>query len=269
MFIVHGKQRTERTEGYVADFCSLCRAESAFRLVRVGLAAHLYGISAGAGELTGYTRVCLRCGIETWTDRERYSAVQKTFTTVDLQSSIRLGQLIQQTQPGLRSRLAERFGIEDQIRRNPQALDHRMRHALIKEPFTQVAYVFDKRFEATHIDLPLFATAVAGIAATIAAPVAAHDFLGADAVPRVFLVVLLLALTAILVQALRVKSRYLSKRIFPTLATALKPLAPKPQEIDAALLELRKEKLAIAKHIRTPALMAFWVVTNKRQPVIS
>ncbi len=269
MFIVHGKQRTERIEGFVADFCSLCRRESAFRLVRVGTVLHWYGISAGAGGLVGYTRVCLNCRIETWTDRNRYSAAQKAFTLIDLQSSVRLGQLIQQTQPGLRSRLAERLDIEDQIRRNPQALDHRLRQALIKEPFTQITYVFDKRFESTHIDLPLFATAVAGIAATIATPVAAHDFLGADAAPRAFLVVLLLALTAILIQALRVKSRYLRNRIFPTLALALKPLAPKPEEIDAALLELRKEKLAIAKHIKTPALMALWVVTSKRQQVIS
>jgi hypothetical protein len=269
MLIIHGKRRTERREGFVADFCPLCRRESAFRLVRVGLVSHLYGISIGQGELQGHTRVCLGCEVETWTERDRYAAVQKSFTTAELASSIRMQQLIQQTQPELRTRRAERLEIEEQVRRNPLAIEFKLRQELIKEPFSQLAYGFEKRFESAVVDLPLLGTFVAGMALIIAAIAYADRIAGPEHAPALMLSVLLAVLVAILVQALQVKPRHVRRRLFPVLALALKPLAPKPQEVEAALRELRQQKLAIARHIKVPALMSSGLDATRRSQVIS
>jgi len=60
-FIVWGKKRVTRNLGYVADFCPLCREPKPFLLQRIGMAGHVYYISAGEGELVGFHRTCQTC----------------------------------------------------------------------------------------------------------------------------------------------------------------------------------------------------------------
>jgi hypothetical protein len=77
MFIVWGSRRTERILGYVADFCPVCREARAFRLVRVGLASHVYYISFGAGRHVGHVIRCEECGSSFDTDATRYATFEK------------------------------------------------------------------------------------------------------------------------------------------------------------------------------------------------
>ena len=62
MFFYGGTRRTEKSLGYVADFCCNCRAPRACRISRVGMADHAYGISLGSQGVTGHTATCDACG---------------------------------------------------------------------------------------------------------------------------------------------------------------------------------------------------------------
>jgi len=257
MLIIHGQRRTERMEGFVADFCLICRRESAFKLVRIGQVSHLYGVSIGAGKLQGHTRRCLRCDIECWTDRKRYLATAKQFSRADLDVSIRMGQLIQQTIPALRSTMAERMDIEEQIRRGPLSLEPSLRRFLIKEPFQALEYAVSKRFESIHIDLPLLWTVLIGIAAVVAAGMLSFAWSQDQGIASIAIVVAIaVAVIVITIQGQLVKGRYLRARIYPLLSSALKLLTVSPPEVHAAIAELRLEGLALASRIKPAQLFA-------------
>lgn len=265
MLLIYGTRRTERNVGFVADFCPICRQPSAFKLRRIGSVSHLYGVSLGAGKLVGFTRICLRCQIETWTNRDNYPALCPQFTAAEIQSSVRMSQLMTQTMPSLHTHYAERLALETEIRRNPLTLDALQRRSLLKDPVFALGHGFDKHFEGTVLDAACGLTLLVGILLSMAAAMLTGQLLADDELGMLIVLgVATLSLLAVAVQVFRVKGRYIRNRIYPLLAATLKPLQPTAREIDSAFAELRQVDLPLAKLIRTPALIARLIVVPKK-----
>ena len=93
MFIVWGKKTVYRKVGHVADFCPICRQARCFTLKRVGMAGHIYYLSAGQGELVGFERTCASCSTSVAAQPERYIAFAKKPASIE--------ELKQTTFPGL------------------------------------------------------------------------------------------------------------------------------------------------------------------------
>src|SRR6266581_5496821 len=128
MFIVWGKKRVERKQGIVADFCPICREVRAFQLIRVGLATHVYYVSAGEGKLAGHMIRCNECGVELAVDPTRYATTQKD-------PRVGLEALIRDTFPRLRESYAERLELETRIKRTRSALSADQHKQFLIEPF--------------------------------------------------------------------------------------------------------------------------------------
>jgi hypothetical protein len=143
--IVWGTKKVYRHLGYVADFCPICTGSRPFSLERVGMAGHLYYISAGEGRLAGYQLNCLDCNVLLNGEPEQYAA----FAT----RPEPLPTLIKQTFPTLAEARHNRFAIEHQIRTDLASLSADTRRALLMEPFTLLSPKVVKRFAQTHFEM--------------------------------------------------------------------------------------------------------------------
>jgi hypothetical protein len=272
MMFIHGRKEVERGEGFVADFCVICRRLSAFRLIRIGSATHVYGVALGAGDLVNYTKKCLRCAVESRTDREAYSAIAPSFNEAELASSIRIAQLLAQTQPKQGRAIAERQEIEDQVRRDPQALSPSVRRALIREPFLHLSYDVDRALARRPVDRPLMATIAAGVLVMLLVGMVLASFTDEARrawTPLLFGGSLAAVAIAIAAQAALVKARHLTRRVYPLLNDVLKPLAPTPQELATVLNELRAAGWPLALRLRAERLIGRDASSARRPPVIS
>ena len=78
MFIIWGQKKTEKSIGYAADFCSMCREVRSIRVFRLGSAAHVYGLSVGGGGLVGYSARCQSCSYAMEVDATGYQSLAKS-----------------------------------------------------------------------------------------------------------------------------------------------------------------------------------------------
>jgi len=128
MFIVWGRKAVRRSLGHVADFCPMCLAERSFKLARVGMAGHVYYVTAGEGTLVGFERTCGECQCVSATDRQRYQDVSKRPQPLET--------LIRETFPRLREVYADALAIAQRAREAPAQLSAQERMALIRAPFS-------------------------------------------------------------------------------------------------------------------------------------
>lgn len=260
MMIIHGTRRTERTLGYVADFCAMCRKPTPQRLIRIGVVSHVYGISFGQGKLAGHDGECLVCRTRSATEPERYRTPAPRFDAGEIGSAVRMQQLEAQTFPQLRERHRKRLEIEETVRREPERIDPATRRGLIMEPFVLLAPRLEQRIERTHFDLPLALTALAALLVTLGALVVTDQFGGPDAadiMPMVGAATALVGIVAVVVQAKLAHRRFVRRVILPQALAALQPLRASAAEIEAALAVLRKDGSAIARRISSRDLAAF------------
>ena len=127
MLIVWGRKRKERTVGFAADFCPVCRQIQPVRVTRVGMVGHVYYISFGEGTLVGYQAKCNVCSLVFGTNPIKY---QQTV----LKAPTDIKELIQTTFPKIHEVYAERLSLEEQLRLHPNALSVEQREALVLEP---------------------------------------------------------------------------------------------------------------------------------------
>jgi hypothetical protein len=128
MIFFWGKKRVERRQGYVADFCPICRAIQPVKLLRIGMVWHFYFIPLGASSLVGFYTECNSCKVHQLVDAERYAGVCKNKHT-DLES------LIQQTFPNIQVAYSERLAAEAQLANIAPGMTPEHRRAWIIEPF--------------------------------------------------------------------------------------------------------------------------------------
>lgn len=257
MFIFWGRKLVYRKQGYVADFCPICREPRAFQLKRVGSASHVYNISFGEGQLVGYERTCQTCRTSMKAEPSTYASVAKTCAA--------LPELQAQTFPNLPTVLRVRLALEDQVRNAPESLTPEDRRALILNPFLVLSPKVERRFSVTRFDAKAGLSILAAIALMILGPILVIAVApeAKDASDISIPLFIALAVALVVWQVIAGGRRYMLREIVPVLARTLAPLSPTRAEIDAALQELRQAKHKIARKLRVDDLLAHQELAGK------
>ena len=244
MFIIWGKKHVTRRLGYVADFCPICRDLRLFKLKRLGLAGHIYYVSFGEGELIGHIRTCAVCDVDLNARPENYKSVHDEKLPAEV--------LAQRTFPNWKQAYAGRLQLEHDLRTGGKVTPEE-RRALIREPFLLLAPKVEERFGATHLDWPTAgATAATFFLLALAASFASlYPAAGAEIWAAAWIV----GIGAIGVQVYRISGRFFRQKVFPVLVPALRPLRPKPEELEAALQEMKTHGHKIGKKLKLKALL--------------
>lgn len=247
MFIVWGRKIVRRKLGQVADFCPICRKTTAFTLVRVGSAGHVYYISSGEGELVGHERACTECGTTLRAEPATYAGVGKARTP--------LAELVAQTYPGIDDARSERFALEARIAGDLQSLSADERGALIREPFMVLSGKVEEHFSTTHLDKEMLLAIVAALVLLVVGPASLHGLMPEEE-GTLFLVFGLIGLALVVWQGIQSGQRFMRKAILPQLARALHPLRPTQGELDEVRSALRTHGHKLGRRLRTEDLMA-------------
>lgn len=247
MFIVWGRKLVYRKQGYVADFCPICRGPSAFELKRVGSAGHVYYVSVGEGQLVGYERTCQTCRTPLKAEPSTYASVAK--------APAALPELQAQTYPNLGTALSDRLALEERVRTAPASLTADERQALIRSPFLILSPRVEQRFKRTELDGKAWLTVLAVIALMILGPILTV-VIAPDSAETAVPVFIALGIALVVWQVIAGGRRFMKREIAPVLAKTLSPLAPTRAEVDATLQELRQAKHQIGRRLRADDLLA-------------
>jgi len=119
---VWGTKVTRSQRGWVADFCPLCRGLRPCRLLKVGLANHIWYLPLGSGRFVGNEIACGVCDSVFETEGSRYASVSDDLVGVD--------ELVRRTLPSDRR-------VEELIARETRLAEHRLqpdeRVAMLRE----------------------------------------------------------------------------------------------------------------------------------------
>jgi len=249
MIFIWGKKLVYRQFGYVGDFCPICRVPRQFLVRRVGLAGHVYYISAGEGDLVGHERICQECDTAIDADPATYAAFSK--------ERLPLAQLLPKTYPNFAVALKERLALEEKVRDTPAFLSAQERARLIQLPFVLLSPKVEARLAKTSLDWPSGLTLFGTVFLTPVAIGLTRAAMPAS-VPEEYSVIAVLLLAAGLViwQVSGVGRRFVKKRIVPTLAQTLRPLKPTDSELQAVIAELKKHKHKLGSRLRLADLTA-------------
>ena len=141
-WVFWGKKKTEKQLGYAADFCPICRRISAFRINRVGVAAHVYYVALDDGQFVGHSQQCVTCMTNFNSNPNRFDCLADT-----PDGSVEL--LAEATFPSIDQVFAERLALEERIARDPHALDPELRSSVLMEGFNLAASYFENRAPET------------------------------------------------------------------------------------------------------------------------
>jgi hypothetical protein len=248
MWIVWGRRKTRRRQGYVADFCCICRAPRAFVLERIGSARHVYFVSAGQGDLVGFLRTCTDCGT-------LFPAKQETYTGI-AKKALAIGELRKSTYSNFDTALRGRLELEKRIVDAPQSLTAKDRHALIKEPFVALSANVAQRFASGNIDLGIGLSVLGALALVIfGTPTVGKLFRNAPV--GVLLLPAAAGIGLVAWQGLSSGRRFMKCKIYPMLARSLEVLGPNARELQAVLTELKQANLKIASKAKLSDLATF------------
>lgn len=248
MFIVWGKKHVRKNIGYAADFCPICRAPQAFRLVRVGLAGHVYYITSGDGELLSHERECLQCNTLFNADPAWYHTLSQKWQS--------LAELIKTTFPNLSEVYKDRLELAEKIIKTPALLTPQERASMIRIPFHLLSPLVERRMAQTHIDLGISLALVGSIFFISIVPVLLMKILPFDE-GLIFLACAITALLGIGWQVLTAGNRYVKRRIIPVLGPSLKPLRPTESELKTALAELKADRQKMATRLNIADLQKY------------
>jgi Zn-finger nucleic acid-binding protein len=243
MLFVWGTKRVEKKQGLVADFCPICRGLSAFQLIRVGLASHVYYLSFGEGRLAGYMIRCTNCGVSLSTQPTRYQ-------TVDKSSEPQLETLIRDTFPRLREVYAERLELEARIKRSRSALTGEQHKQFLMEPFGLLNSLVEARFgRSTEMDKPAGIGCLATTVLVIALIVVSFRFNGPaqDKILIAILAVGVIGMIYTFIQMHLAPGRFFRSKIMPQLITALRPLEPTRDDLAACIERCKTLGMKIGK----------------------
>lgn len=256
MFIIWGTRRTERKLGFVADFCPICREIRAFRLVRIGLASHIYYISFGMGKLVDHHIRCHECGLALSVDPLRYAVIEK--------DPFALERLIEVTFPQLKEIHAERLALESQIKKTPSLLTPEERANLFIEPFRLLNPLLEQRFqESTKFDKQsgigclgtiLISAVLFILAGNVRTPMQ-------DKIALMAVIFLCIGTAYTFVQLHFGPGRFLKEKIVPPLAQALDPLEPTQEEISRCLEKCKAAQMRIGQKLN---LQTLWAELERR-----
>jgi len=235
-FIFWGTKAVRRRLGYLADYCPLCGELRCFKLKRVGMAGHIYGIALGEGQLVGHVMTCEACDVDLNGQPERYREIAP--------KKLPLPELAARTNPEWQRVHTARLAVEKQISSAFGKLSAQVRQALLEEPFALLAPKVEARFSVSQFDGPT-ALALVGMFVVGFVATAISEKLPESVGGYVALAGWIAGLGLVAWQLLEIKHRYFRDKIFPTLVPALRRLKPSAAEIEAVLktMKSRGEKI--------------------------
>lgn len=252
MFIVWGQKKTEKSIGYAADFCSMCREVRCFRVFRIGSASHVYYLSFGAGALVGHLARCQGCGYSMEVDATRYRSLMKSKPSS-------LAELERETFPDLRSAYAQRIELEESLARGPVDLPEALRRDLIREPFTNLAPIVEERYgSSSHFDLYGTLALLSSILVPVLLGVISANSEDPDvrsALGMAAMITFGIGLVVTFVLVFTEARRFVRRRILPRLARALRKLDPSRAEVEECLAQLRAVGLKLGKKVKPDDLI--------------
>jgi hypothetical protein len=243
--MVHGTYRTETGEGFVADFCPVCRDIASFKVIRVGDASHLAFVSLGSGRFAGRMIRCGRCDTSRTFDEKRYADI--TPQSPDLEG------LIASTHPNVRAEFAERLELEARLRSDPSSLSSRQREELLLEPFQELDPQIEQLDKGTLHQKKASMWGVLAMCAAIGGggAIARFDEAKAGWVIGGGIVAFVAVWAGILIF---IEGRGMRQRIMPCLAGALRPLRPTKEELQKILGRCRNAGLRSGKKVKLDPL---------------
>ena len=255
MFIVWGTRIKRRSVGRVADFCTVCHEYRPFRLVRVGAAGHVYGLSFGGGRLVAHERVCEICDTPVETPFERYTAVSKD-KAADLET------LVRETHPALAEQTVARLALEERAR-NGQATPEE-RHDLLLEPFLLVNPLVEEQQQQGRLSPQGRTAGAAAVFLFVALMVVMgmstpeRNYEKAGAVVATLFAASLVVLLFHWATSMR---SFIRREIEPRLVRALGPFNPSPEELESIVSHLKDGGLATGRKLRAHKLRAAFATT--------
>lgn len=230
MFIVWGKKAVYRKLGYVADFCTICRRARPFLVRRIGMAGHVYYISAGEGELVGYDRTCQSCATSYPADPARYRSMAKKLAP--------LPELVAQTFPDFQAAWADRLALEEQVRSSPMLVPAEQRKSLLLESFLALSPKVERRFASTHLDKEVGFAVLGTIGLLVALP-ALTRAVAPDHAEEAVLLAMAVGIALVIWQIAVSGRRFMRRDVVPALVKSVSPLRPRKEEIAGILAELK------------------------------
>jgi hypothetical protein len=230
MLIVWGRKRVFSNEGFVADFCEICRELKGFKLRRVGSIFHLYGIGIGQNRLVGYQRCCETCKTSFHANIDRYKELVKKAESFE--------ELQERSYPSLHQEFADRLKLEEKVKATSTLLTSQERHALIRAPFMLLVPKVDRLYYRLHFGKGFLIALTVTIGILILGPTLIQD-ISEEHSKFVFVAFLIPACMSIIWQIWMSGQNFLRSQIIPVLVSALNNLKPSESELQSVLLELK------------------------------
>ncbi len=247
-------KNSESREGFVADFCSICRRIRPFQLMETGTTTTVAGFKTNQ-LVMGYYMKCGICG-------SCFGTRDTNYTYVAQEHPSDLEMLIETTHPGLRTAYAGRQEMESELEAGTTTFSAEERRKLILEPMIGLSYMVDRRLAETgRVDRP---TLVAGICticgAVIIGSYADKPHLSNAAQHLTFIIMgieIVLGIIFSLYLWHGAPARFVRSQIAPRLARALKPLRPERIELEDCLADCDQHHLQIGRLIK-----ADWILSK-------
>jgi hypothetical protein len=255
MFIFWGSRHIDKKIGYVADFCVVCRELRSFRLSRLGLASHLYGISVTNGRLIGYYIECVHCKTRQPTELERYrEPIIKSIKFSELKTPETFVYLTKSTFPTIAEFHKRRLVLEADIKNNTHLATPAERAMLLREPFEVLDVAARTKLLNTSLDLQFVGWIFAVVSLAFLLTWLVGDYEWQDEIFMVsfWIAVAVIACIFLFIQARFATSRMLKRDFFARIATTLYQLRPTKAEL-RYMLE-KNQDLELASRISADQL---------------
>ncbi len=245
MFI-WGQRNVYRKKGYVADYCSICRSNQPHKVVRIGLAFHLYYITFTEGALRGHRRTCDSCKTASDTDVDMYTGFHDGPAPIDV--------LMQHTYPDLNEVVAARLALEHKVLHTPGQLTAQERREVLFAPFLALSPQVEKRYETIHLDLVDGFSIVGSIALLMVIP-SVSRFVAPGHDGEIMLGTVVLVAVFIVYQLATGGARFMRRKIIPHVADVIRPLRPSDDELHFILNTLKQHKHKMGKKLKVKELI--------------
>ena len=224
MFIVFGEKKATRTMGFVADHCPSCEGIQQVKILRLGMAPHIFWLPLGRGRLIGYYGVCQTCSGEFEADPTNYVSLAK-------KPARSLTQLVQETNPKL-----------DPMNRGAAEAFDRFRR--VRDPLLRANQVLIERSaKGTRFDRASGLALLASIVVPIVLFTVDLTFLSyalQELVGVAAIWIFVLGLIGSFVLVAREPRRYFRRHLEPEIAKELVIVNPREDELDQYLALVRK-----------------------------
>jgi len=251
MLIIWGEKKTLRREGYVAEFCPVCRDIRCFSLTRVGVTGHMWYISFSKGRLAGHYATCTECGYRNGVDALNYISKAKSRKTP-------LPELIQRTFPSIHRMRGQSLEYALMVRSGDLPEHHRI------EEIVRSISLFDHQIRLMPSPLtitkPVGLTMIATVLAVIGVSMLDDRYHFQEKYPDFRLLDVnytILIIGAVICAVLMIwgRSIHVRRKILPMMARCLKPLEPAAGELKESLERLKAARAAIGKKVKVQPLV--------------